>query len=212
MTDLTGKQFGRWTVISFAEKRGKHPYWLCECLCGNQGVIAATNLTRGLSRSCGCLNSEVTATKNRANAIHGQSGNGSNGKRATAEYEAWSKMLRRCRNDFDRSYANYGGRGISVCERWLSFENFYADMGPRPSKQHSLDRVDNDGNYEPDNCRWTTRDVQGRNRRTSVVLTLAGEAMTVTEWAERLNLSRYTIFSRLRKGASAEEALAPLKR
>jgi len=207
MNDLTNETFGRWTVIRYAGKQGKHPMWECRCQCGTKKIIHATNLTRHTSQSCGCLNSEITAQRNRDNAIHGQSGNGSRGKFATPEYEAWIAMLKRCDKPSTRGYQHYGGRGIKVCKRWRSFVNFFADMGPRPSPTHSIDRINNDGDYTPRNCRWSTNREQGRNRRTNVLLTMKGVSLTVTEWAERLIIPRHTLFARLRKGWSVEKTL-----
>ncbi|MCE7937081.1 MAG: hypothetical protein DYG90_00475 [Chloroflexi bacterium CFX6] len=124
------------------------------------------------------------------------------------EYQAWRSMINRCERPQTREYANYGARGITVCPRWRSsFVAFYADMGPRPTPTHSLDRIDNDGNYEPDNCRWSTIRDQARNKRSNHRIAYSGEDLTVTEWAERTGIKDYTILRRLQKGWTPEAAL-----
>lgn len=169
------------------------------------GVIYGGNLTRGLSKSCGCLNSEITAARNVAGATHGGCG--------SPEHEAWHAIIQRCTNPGARDYHNYGGRGIRICKRWLRFENFIADMGKRPAPGYSIDRFpDNDGNYEPRNCRWATKLEQDRNRRTNRLLTFRGETLCVTEWSERVGIHKHTMFTRLRKGWSVEKTLTtPVK-
>lgn len=126
----------------------------------------------------------------------------------TPEWTAWTAIKRRCLNSNTPEYPNYGGRGISVCQRWLDkFENFYEDIGVRPSKKHSIDRIDVNGNYEPSNCRWATVSEQQNNRRNNVRLEFNGLEMTISEWAKRLRMNNSIIESRLRKGWSIEAAL-----
>lgn len=129
------------------------------------------------------------------------------GQAQPPEYSAWAQMLQRCENKGNPSYCNYGGRGISVCDRWRSFSQFLADVGARPSAKHSIDRINNDGNYEPGNVRWATRSEQNRNHRRLRMLTLNGETHCVVEWAERTGLPERTIRSRLQLGWSALDAL-----
>lgn len=125
----------------------------------------------------------------------------------TAEWRSWSGMRQRCRPG-DKDYANYGGRGIVVCDRWTeSFENFYADMGPKPSPRHSLDRIDVNGHYEPGNCRWATASEQALNRRTSVMVEFRGEALPLKEWAQRTGIEYNLLSQRLSRGWSIEKAL-----
>jgi hypothetical protein len=121
------------------------------------------------------------------------------------EYQSWRNMMKRCFDPDSQSYEDYGKRGIRVCVRWLNYENFYADMGPRPSPSHTLEREDNDGNYEPGNCRWATRKEQARNRRSSVLLTYQDKQQTVAAWAEELGIGYQTLLKRL-KNRPVEEA------
>src|ERR1700761_5630280 len=176
--DLTGQKFGRWTVIEMCVnyKRGK-TMWVCRCDCGVERAVKGDSLRSGVSSSCGCYNREVV----RALAKHGMSG--------TPEYTAWLHMRDRCRNPDHEQYPDYGGRGVLVCDRWYdSFEHFYSDMGPKPSKKHSLDRLDNEyGNYEPSNCEWRTAREQLRNTRRNRWIEHNGERMVLIDWAKKLN-------------------------
>jgi hypothetical protein len=151
--DLAGQRFSRLLVLSEAEGRANSKVrWLCRCDCGALTIVASSNLRNGHIRSCGCLK------KGSRNAV-------THGREGTTEYNSWRSMLRRCRNPKAANYRFYGGRGVTVCERWLSFEGFFADMGEKPSARHSLDRINTYGNYEPSNCRWATPSEQASNRR-----------------------------------------------
>ena len=130
------------------------------------------------------------------------------GKAGSTEWDAWRMMRYRCENSGHPYYHHYGGRGIRVCKRWReSFAYFYADMGPKPTPKHSLDRIDNDGPYSPENCRWATATMQHRNTRTNKLLTYRGETLCVAAWAERLGIKKGTLYSRLHQGWSVEKAL-----
>ena len=150
--DLVGIKYGRWTVLKLAHRdKNLAIHWVCECECGNIKILRCDNLKSGDSRSCGCLIKETRKRK------HGLSG--------TPEYNSWQAMIQRCTNIKSKQYPRYGGRGIKICDRWLDINNFLLDMGKRPSKDHTLDRIDNSLGYPPENCRWADWFVQNRNRR-----------------------------------------------
>jgi len=159
MRNLYGRVFGRLTAVQRSHRdSAKRWFWKCVCTCDNFVVIRSDNLTGGNSRSCGCFNSDEVMARS---TTHGQS--------RTVTYYTWRDMKTRCHNKNSAAYPDYGGRGITICDRWASFENFLSDMGERPVGL-SLDRKDVNGNYEPSNCRWATRTEQNNNtRRTAVI-------------------------------------------
>lgn len=197
---MPGKRFARLTVISEAGRdRYRHKLYRCMCDCGMAKTIPGTDLRSGNTRSCGCLYKEHASALGKSSVRHGDS--------KSREYFSWRAMKQRCLDPNTMSYSNYGGRGIKVCERWMKYENFLADMGRRPSPEHSLDRIDGKGNYEATNCRWATSAEQHRNLRTNVKLTWNGETLTVSDWARKTGLSLTAILTRLKRGWSTENTL-----
>jgi hypothetical protein len=195
--DMRGMRFGRLVVLEYAGKVGRVTRWNCVCDCGSQYVGAGKDMRSGNTSSCGCVHSDQLKLRN---AKHGMS--------SRSEYSIWLGMIDRCSRLGHKNYESYGGRNIVVCDRWReSFEAFFSDMGDRPSPEHSIDRIDNDKGYEPENCRWATQSTQVRNSRRMRPLTLNGRTQTMTEWAAELGINYSTIATRLAKGYSHEEAL-----
>ena len=186
--DLRGKKFGRLTVVDFDHKGGKNGrtyYYKCLCECGNVCIKGSWYLLddkMAPHKSCGCWHKELNLT---SSTKHGY---GTRGKSST--YKIWCEIKGRCYNDKSTSFKHYGGRGIKMCDRWLhSFENFLADMGERPSKEYSIDRIDVNGDYTPENCRWATRKQQCNNRRSNINITYKGKTQTLKLWCEELGLN-----------------------
>lgn len=189
-----GTRYGRLVVIGIVDVGGGRNSVRCKCDCGNLKLVYPTSLRSGDTKSCGCLKGKVPRVDG-----HGMVG--------TQEYRAWSHMKSRCLNPKDGSYQYYGARGISVCERWFDFRNFFRDMGRAPTSNHSLDRIDNDGNYEPGNCRWATIKEQRRNKRDNRILTINGKKKSLIEWVEETGGHYGTIHNRLVMGWSHREAV-----
>lgn len=190
--DLTGLVFGRLTVRGIGNPRVINGLvvWDCECVCGGGKTLAGTLLKRGRVLSCGCLNKEITAARNHRH-----------GKTFTPEYETWCAIKRRCYSPKSQYFRLYGGKGIKVCERWLeSFENFFADMGPRPSGKQSIDRIDGEKGYSPDNCRWATSAEQSRNKNNNHWLEIDGRRMIVQDWSKESGIGYCTIIMRIKAG------------
>lgn len=174
--NLVGNVYSRLTVISFhsigfANYHGAS--WNCQCQCGNVVTIRSCSLGSGLTKSCGCLQTDLLKT---------------HGGTKTKEFRVWMQMKARCKNPKDKAYKDYGGRGIKVCERWREFGDFIADMGKCPAGR-SLDRINNNGDYEPGNCRWATKKEQANNTRQTKMIEYKGRTMALRYWCDELNLN-----------------------
>jgi hypothetical protein len=184
---LLGGKFNRLTVIEFVGVRNKRAIWKCECDCGKIIEVVGTYLTSNNTKSCGCLNNERISNSNR---IHSMS--------RTPEHYSWSGMQARCYNKNNPKYKDYGGRGIIVCDRWLGragFINFYEDLGQRPAKNYTIDRINVNGNYEPSNCRWATPLEQGRNKQSTKYVIYKDERRNLRNVCDQLGLKYRTIIS-----------------
>ena len=199
-----GTKFGRLEVIGKGEPRQTKEGWnlgtsLVRCECGTEKTIANSKLKNGNTKSCKCLNRELSTGRAQLRTTHKMS--------MSHEYSVWSSMKQRCSNEACDGYSSYGGRGITVCWRWFdSFENFIEDMGPRPSASHSIDRVDNNAGYSKENCRWASRSEQGCNTRSNRKFTFYSKTLTITEWSRITQVPRASIFNRLRRGWPEKEA------
>ncbi len=190
--DLTGQIFNRLTVVRRGPtKPNWQVTWECACQCGQIVFVGTNYLLHGKVKSCGCWRREARFT-------HGLSG--------TPEYRSWINMIQRATNLNRDPFKWHAGRGISVCERWRKFENFYADMGPKPSPIHSVERRDNDADYGPDNCYWATPPIQSRNTRRNVWITFQGKTLCLTDWAILVGIS-YTSLKKRLKNWPIERAL-----
>lgn len=197
--DITGQKFGRLTVIRCAAKEYKGRIYLCLCECGNTKLIKQCNLGKS-TKSCGCLRKEVAKRKrcilvgNKHGVTHGMRPGG----RKSPVYNSWQSMLKRCYSPKHDAYKNYGARGVTVCDRWRSFANFYADMGDRPPGK-TLDRFPNNrGNYEPGNCRWASLGEQSNNKTNSYLISAFGKTQTMQQWAREVGLHPGVLRRRLK--------------
>ena len=196
---LSGQTFGLLTVLSSEPRITRTGRtmsgWRCACACGTEKVVPTGHLMRGAVKSCGCM----SATWKRQNATrHGQYG--------TPTHTSWIDMMRRVRNPNCKHWKHYGGRGITVCERWTDFASFREDMGDKPGRAYELERIDNEGNYEPKNCKWATRKEQMANTRASVKITVGDETLVQEEWARRTGVSSSLIIRRRKLGYTDQEA------
>jgi len=201
--DITSQTFTDLTVVERgADDKSGNVRWICVCICGNETLTRGPELRQGSQTSCGCKTIRPDQSgKNSGTYVHGGEA------KHPAEYAIWASMRERCYGVNTKAYPDYGGRGIYICERWQYFPNFYADMGDKPNGL-SIDRIDNDGPYSPENCRWATRKEQARNKRSNRLITFNGETHCCVEWAEITGINRNVIDARLDKlGWTVEHAL-----
>lgn len=202
--DLTGLRFSRLTVLKASERpkssSGQY-YWHCRCDCGVEKEAQSYHLRSGHTRSCGCLSREAAGIRSRErNLRHGDT--------SSPEWICWVSMRQRCLSPDSKSYPGYGGRGITICERWGSFEAFLSDMGRKPHPECSIDRIDNEGSYSPENCHWATKTQQTRNRRNTRMVSVGSQTKTIQEWADSSGHSYARLYDRIfRSGWDAEKAI-----
>lgn len=195
-----GTKFGLLVVLALSPEKGgadRHRRYHVRCVCGREYVVSGHNLKNG-QQSCGCTTAELLSATARKHGLYGH-----------ALHRIWTGMRTRCNNPRARDYARYGGRGITICERWNDFAAFVQDMDNRPSPKHVLDRIDNDGPYAPENCRWVTLTESARNRRDTLRLTVGGVTRSLAEWSELTGLPQHLIRHRLKRGWKHEECLWP---
>lgn len=195
-----GDKVDRNTILQFVgHNKWESRLYLCKCECGEFTLKSAAQLRSGKSRSCGCLSAEISSVGNR---VHGQ--------RKESEYKCWVSMKQRCLNPKNRSFKDYGSRGIVICKRWMTFANFFRDMGRRPDRSFTLERNDNALGYNPKNCRWATKRDQSLNRRSSVIITAFGETKHLVDWTRdpRLACRPATFEKRIYAGWSMEKAFS----
>lgn len=184
--DLTGQRFERLIALGSIARQRRQILWLCVCDCGGFTRANAATLRRGESKSCGCLRDEKLS-KHRYK--HGQTN--------IPEYGVWGGMRNRCNNPNHPKFAQYGGRGINVCDRWDDFANFLADMGERPSPRHSIERIDNNGDYTPENCKWGTLIEQMNNQQKTLMIDYQDRTQSLSIWCRELNIPRYRTYKRI---------------
>lgn len=197
--DYINKTYNRLTIISFEEPRiyaNKNGYFKkativkCLCECGNIWKGLLTSVINNKTKSCGCFSKEIACKNGKNNTKHNLV--------KSSEYKTWRAIKARCLNPKNPAFHNYGGRGITICDRWLnSFENFLEDMGRKPSKNHSIDRINNNGNYELSNCKWSSKKEQSNNQRINKIVTYNEKTQTLRQWSEELKIDYNTLFSRI---------------
>jgi len=195
LVEMAGKTFGRWTVIELDSIRNTNAYWKCRCECGTEKAVAAGSLKTGMSTSCGCHRAEMKTA-----LTHGMT--------YSPTWHSWSKMKQRGGLNKRSKHHTILYAHVDADPRWASFEEFIKDMGERPSRKHSLDRIDNSKGYWKENCRWALPDVQFTNRRSTIVVQLHDESVCLKEACRRLGLKYFKVYHRIRRGWSIEKALA----
>ena len=203
LEDLIGQKFGRLTVIERSENKGGRTAWKCRCDCGNESVVVATNLKRGKVNSCGCLNKEK---------LHERSKHGMKG---TPIYGVWRNIKNRCLNSNVKKYEDYGGRGIKICDEWIdNFQAFYdyvSKLEHYGEEGYTLDRINNNGNYEPNNLRWADKKTQARNKRNNRIVEYNGEKMSLPEAAELSGIDFRTLWARMKRGDTGDRLFRPVE-
>lgn len=203
--EMIGLMFGRLRVVKRAPDGAAGRRWACVCLCGNETVSLGYDLRSGHSKSCGCLASDVIRR------IKTKHGHAPKGRQPSSEYVCFKNMHGRCYDTKDSSYHRYGGRGIMVCPRWHDFNAFIEDMGLKPSRRHSLDRIDPNGHYEPSNCRWATSAEQQNNRTNNRLVTWLGITRTLSEWSHSTGIPTHTLGKRLARWPLDRAMTHPLR-
>lgn len=204
LIDLTGQKFGRLTVIEKAESKGKSSYWLCKCDCGNYVSVKSWSLRSGRTKSCGCLNNELREQFVKSLVKHGDAKR----KGRSKLYGVWGSMMRRTRNENDPAYKNYGGRGIFVCDDWQKYENFRDWALENGYKEGlTIERIDVNKGYCPENCCWIPKGKQSNNTRRTIVIEFNGKKQNLAEWSMETGIAYTTLFNRIKKGWSVEDAL-----
>lgn len=207
--DMTGQSFGRLTVIDRAGSKDGKATWRCKCDCGNIATVSGDVLRRGLSNSCGCLKKEIASRRAKAKVNDLIQKNTKHGMSNSRLYRIWENIKTRCSNTNSDDYHRYGGRGITVCEEWRgSFEAFRDWALANGYKDDlTIDRINNDGPYSPENCRWATIKEQSRNRKSNTPITHNGRTQTLAQWAEETGITTATLWKRLKRGWDIEKAL-----
>lgn len=189
--DLVGEKFSKLTVLRLAYTKNKKRYWECACECGNASFVSRTNLVTGNTKSCGCMMGKNTK----------------HGMRKSRPYTIWSSIISRCNNKNVSGYQKYGAKGISVCDKWLTFKGFWEDMKEGYSDDLSIDRKDNSKGYSKENCKWSTNYEQSRNKTNNIVITYNGKSMCLKDWAKLLGIKYTTLWMRIySRGLSVEDA------
>lgn len=200
--DITGQRFGRLVVLKRAENFGECTAWLCRCDCGNEKVIRSSSLTNGRTKSCGCFNHEVRVNQ-KIFLTHGMS--------HTRQFTIWTDMKNRCYVKTNPDYKNYGGRGITVCDKWHALEGFWEDMKDGYKEDLSLDRINVNGMYCKENCKWSTPTEQSNNRRNNVIMTAFGVTDTLANLCRIFHVNYKTVFARIRyQHLNIEDAITKL--
>lgn len=193
-----GAKFGRWTVKTELVRIKSNKHAVCVCDCGTEKPVRHEKLLNGSSKSCGCLAIDLLTT-------HGHTAKST--RKNSHEYWIWNMVVQRCTNPSVKNWNDYGGRGITVCDSWLKFENFFADMGKRPTTLHSLERIDNSLGYSKENCKWATRAEQARNKRNNRMLTIDGETRHLADWCREYGIGHTIVISRINRGWNERDAV-----